>query len=187
MNKEITLIKIIFLIVLSFIILNLKNPYILTLIFFVLFFIFQFLKEKNKLNHRLIALMPIIIITFLLQLVFNKQLSLMSKIVFSYLVFSKVAVISTLVLLFVTTTSPSDIILTFWFFPDYLKLILTMTFYFIPVIFDEAKHIAIVQKSRGLKTFFLNPFPLIVPLLHRVMKRAEALSLTIASRGDSNR
>jgi len=60
---------------------------------------------------------------------------------------------------------------------------LTMTFYFIPIIFQESEQIILVQKSRGLKTFSWNIAPLIIPLLHRVFLRAELLALTIISRG----
>ena len=186
MNKVVTIINIILLLIFSFVILNIKDYRVTVFLLFILFIVFQLLKEKNKLNHHLIAFLPVIIITFLFQLIFNKQSTFMSNVFFSYLIFSKVAIISALVLLFVTVTSPANIISAFWFLSDDLRLILTMTFYFIPVIFDETKHISMVQKSRGLRSFFANPFPLIVPLLHRVMKRAEALSLTIASRGYDN-
>jgi energy-coupling factor transporter transmembrane protein EcfT len=119
-------------------------------------------------------------------LLFNQSVPVFQRFLSGASSFLKITVISLLIFFWITVTSTAEIISSLFFLPNNLKLLLTMTFYFIPSIIIETEQISAVQKSRGLKTFIFNPFPLIVPLLHRVMARAEGLSLTIASRGYEN-
>ncbi|MBU1500289.1 energy-coupling factor transporter transmembrane protein EcfT, partial [Patescibacteria group bacterium] len=71
--------------------------------------------------------------------------------------------------------------LAFNFLPKTFNFMLTITFSLIPVIFQEAKTIILLQKCRGYHS--LNPLPIIIPLLHRTLKRSEQIALTMASRG----
>jgi len=175
--------KIIFLITFTIATLNIKNYLFLTRLLFILF-IFLWLTPSRKLVFsRLKILLPVAIMIFVLQIIFNQSQSLIWRIEFAYFVFIRIAIVSLAVLFFITVVSTSEIILAFWFLPKNIKLVLTMTFYFIPTIFKETGQIILVQKSRGLKTFSWNIAPLIVPLLHRIFIRAEALSLAIISRG----
>lgn len=175
--------KIIFLIAFSILILNIKNYLFLTGLLFVLLIFLSLTPARKLIFSRLKILLPVAIMIFVLQIIFNQSQSFIWRIGFAYFVFIRITIVSLAVLFFVTVVSTSEIILAFWFLPQNIKLVLTMTFYFIPAIFKEAEQIILVQKSRGLKTFIWNITPLIIPLLHRIFLRAETLSLTIISRG----
>ena len=164
-------------------ILNIKNYLFLTGLLFILSIFLSLTPARKLVFKRLKILLPIAIMIFVLQIIFNQPQSLFLRIEFAYFVFIRIAIISLSVLFFMAVVSTSEIILAFWFLPQNIKLVLTMTFYFIPAIFMEAEQIILVQKSRGLKTFSWNITPLIIPLLHRIFLRAETLSLAIISRG----
>jgi energy-coupling factor transporter transmembrane protein EcfT len=99
----------------------------------------------------------------------------------------RIILISLSVLLFLSKTSLYELTRAFDFLPKRWLLLLIMTCYFIPAILSESEKISIIQKSRGLKmsslSFFSNLAALIIPLLHRIFKRAETLSLAMVSRG----
>lgn len=183
MKKTIILFKNFFIVFLSFFILYIKSPIALLVIFCFLLITNFLTSSKNQLIKRLIPLMSIGFFIIIFQLLFNLSVPVYERFLNGTFTFLKITIISLLIFFWITITSPLEIISSLYFLPNNLKLLLTMTFYFIPSIIVETQQISAVQKSRGLKTFVFNPFPLIVPLLHRVMKRAEALSLTIASRG----
>ena len=92
----------------------------------------------------------------------------------------RITTLSLMVFYYTATTSASQIVKNFYFLPKAWQLMLTITFSLIPVIFSEAKKISLVQKSRGYKN--KNPFPVIIPLLHRTLQRAEQLALVIETR-----
>jgi len=93
----------------------------------------------------------------------------------------KILSLSLLVFLYTSTTSISQISRTLNFLPKTFNFMLTITLSLIPVIFQEAKTIILLQKCRGYHS--LNPLPVIIPLLHRTLKRSEQIALTMASRG----
>jgi energy-coupling factor transporter transmembrane protein EcfT len=177
------LVKIILLIGLSSLILTSFNMELMIVVLAVLIVAISFTKSRKKIFPRLKALFPAGLLIFLLQLSFSPGVPLNDKLLFSFTVFSKLVVVSLMVLYFVSTTSPVRIVSAFFFLSENMRLMLTMTFYFIPIILDEAGRITVIQKSRGLKSFSWNIMPLVVPLLHRVFARAQALSLTLVSRG----
>ncbi len=178
-----TLLKIILLVGLSSFFLTSFNLILLLSALILLLIAISSTRSRKKIYPRLKALIPAGILIFVLQIAFSPGVPLNDKLLFSLTVFSKLTVVSLLVLYFVSTTSPANIVSSFFFLNEDMRLMLTMTFYFIPLILDEASQIMAVQKSRGLKSFSWNLMPLIVPLLHRVFTRAQALSLTIISRG----
>lgn len=186
MKKVLILIKNILIILFSFFILYLKNLIILLVLFFLLLFSNSIIISKKQLIKRLIPLVTIGCFIIIFQMLFNWSIPFSQRLMAGTISFLKISVISLLIFFWIAITSPAEIISSLFFLPNNLKLLLTMTFYFIPSIILETQQISVVQKSRGLKTFLFNPFPLIIPLLHRVMKRAETLSLTIASRGYEN-
>lgn len=183
MKKFFACLKTIFLIIFTITILNIKNYSFLTGLLLILVIFLWLTPAKKLIFKRLKILIPIALMIFVLQIIFNQAQSLSWRIEFAYFVFIRITIISLVVLFFMTVVSASEIILAFWFLPQNIKLMLTMTFYFIPAIFKEAEQIILVQKSRGLKTFSWNIAPLIIPLLHRIFLRAETLALAIIARG----
>ena len=182
MKRIIPIIKITFLIVSTLTILSLKNYLVLTGILFFLLLAFMLISPKLSVFNRLKMFIPLGFFILILQIVFNQRQSLFYGFLSTYIIWVRLVTISLVIFYFMAITSPLEIILAFWFFPQKIKLLLTMTFYFIPIIFQESEQIILIQKSRGLKNFFWNITPLIIPLLHRVFIRAELLALTIISR-----
>lgn len=175
--------KIFTLIILSAIILYTFNSLILTAILFILLVIFQFNQPKLSILNRLKVLLPLGVFIIIFQIIFNQSPLLIDKFLFGFVAFMRIAIVSILVLFYISVTSPMEIISVFWFLPKNFKLLLTMTFYLISAIFGESEKIILIQKTRGLKSTIWNPIPLMIPLLHRIFKRAETLALSISSRG----
>lgn len=140
-------------------------------------------KEKFKIFGRVSSILPIGIAIVTLQFLLNPAIATLDKLLFSGQVIMRLVNISLIVFYFVAAVSPSEIASFFLIFSKDISLLMTMTFYFIPLIYDEAGKITAAQKSRGLKSFKWNIFPLVAPLLHRVFTRAQSLSLSIVSRG----
>lgn len=167
----------------SLLVLYLKDAFLLTVIFILLFLALNIWPPKRPVIERLHAIMGAGIFIILFQLIFHPSPDLMTRFVFGYTVFIRILIISFSMLFFMSFTSSSEIIAVFRFLPEKMQLMLTITFYFIPAILEESARISQVQKSRGqikgMKAFF----SLMIPLLHRVLQRAETLSLTIVSRG----
>ncbi len=141
------LLKIVILIGSSTLVLASFNTTLLSVTLFLLLVAMFFTKSRKKIYPRLKALFPAGILIFILQLAFSPGVPLNDKLLFSYTVFSKLVVVSMMVLYFVSTTSPARIVSAFFFLSEDMRLMLTMTFYFIPLIFDEAFQIMVVQKS----------------------------------------
>ena len=181
MKKIITIFKIISLIFFSSVIFYIKNEIILTVLFILLLIILRIVPTKRPILERLKLLIPIGLLIFLFQIVFNQSLTLPERFLFGYLVFLRIVLVSLLVLLFTSLTSPKEIVSAFSFLPQQFQLLLMITFYLIPLIFDEWEKILLVQKSRGLGKG--NFIPVLIPLLHRIFQRAETLALTVVSRG----
>lgn len=175
--------KFISLILFSFVILHLKDSFLLSAIFLLLLVSLKIIPAKRPVEGRLKILLPVGFFIILIQLLFHQSSNMVTRLIFGYTVFIRLMIISLSVLFFMSVTSASEIITTLAFLPKKIRLVLTMTFYFIPAILDESDRISVVQKSRGLRSGLSSILPLVIPLLHRVFQRAETLSLTIVSRG----
>lgn len=90
----------------------------------------------------------------------------------------KIANLSLLVLLYTSTSSSNEISQVFSFLPAGLSLTLTIALNLIPAIFLEAQKIRLVQSSRGRR--LIGPLPLIIPLLHRTLRRSQQLAIILA-------
>lgn len=137
----------------------------------------SFLKLKNRLTPLLFSVVLLIIF----QLVFNSSQAYSVRLLQGFTAAFKILSLSLLVFLYTATTSITQISQVFNFLPKTVNFMLTITLSLIPVIFQEAKTIILLQKSRGYHSF--NPLPIIIPLLHRTLKRSEQIALTLSSRG----
>jgi len=147
----------------------------------IVFYGFSFLLESAKVIIKRLGLFLLIGFSiFIFQLFFNKSVLFQDRLFFSLISFFKIATISQIVFITVKIISPSEIINAFDFLSSSTKLLLGLTFYFIPLLTNELKTINLVQKSRGAKASL---FSLLIPLLHRVFQRSETLTFTILSRG----
>ncbi|NYZ75657.1 energy-coupling factor transporter transmembrane protein EcfT [Candidatus Micrarchaeota archaeon] len=89
-------------------------------------------------------------------------------------------------LLGIYTTDVESILqaLVFLKVPSELAFMLTVSIRFLPVVQERLNQIRISQAVRGYELApFSLPIPLIVPLLHSSLKRAEELAISLESRG----
>jgi energy-coupling factor transporter transmembrane protein EcfT len=183
MKKISPIFKILSLIFFSGGVLFLHELYLLSIIFILLTALLYLIDKERQVTNRLRMLLPVAIMIVTFQLIFNQSLNIYERLLIGYIVAVKIMVVSIMVLFFMSITSPSEIISGLYFLPSKFKLLLTMTFHFIPAIFNESEKITQVQASRGYKSKIWNISPVIIPLLHRTFQRAHILSLTIVSRG----
>lgn len=143
--------------------------------------------RKDKLSERIRPLILIVFLVIFFQVVFNHSLEMSARISLGLISGLKIFTISLLVFLFTSTTSPSDIASIFSFLPTKAQLLITMTLSLIPLVFEEAHKIRLVQSSRGNLgrkfNLFNGFFPVIIPLLHRTLIRSEQLAQVMESRG----
>ncbi len=136
------------------------------------------------LKLRLKALLFISLSIILFQLLFNYSLTPLGRLWQGIISAAKISLLSLLVFWYTAVFSPSQISRHFRFLPQPLPLMLTLTLALIPALFNEAKSIQMIQASRGASR--TNPFPLLIPLLHRIIQRSQHLALVMNSRGYKN-
>jgi len=91
-------------------------------------------------------------------------------------------------LMFVSTTLPSGIADALrWFrVPKSVAFTFSLAIQFVPILYREVREVRMAQMTRGAKlTGPMSVFPLIIPSFHKVMKRAEELSVSLECRGFS--
>ena len=185
MKKAITVFKIILLLSVNFFVFSTKNPFVLTALFLLMALIL--VPTKYSILSRLKAIVPICIIILLSQIIFYPSVTLGQRFLFGYIASMRIIIVSLSVFVFLALTALSEIVSVFRFLPKDWLLMLLITCYLIPVTLSEAERIKLVQKSRII---YKNPWKIVqniaalyVPLLHRVFKRAEVISLTVISMG----
>lgn len=166
--------KLIGLILISSALILINNLYFLVSSLLLLLLLTILKTSPSQLKNRLTPLFFTIVLVIIFQTLSARWLQ-------GFTAAIKILSLSLLVFLYTATTSINQIIQTFNFLPKNFNFMLTVTFSLIPVIFQEAKTIILLQKSRGYHR--LNPLPIIIPLLHRTLKRSEQIALTMASRG----
>lgn len=186
-NKTITAVKIIFLFIFNAVIFTVANAFLLSAILFILLLLG--LKMKYKLYNRLKTIIPVGLFIILFQIIFNNSLQFSERLLIGCIAAIRLISISLSVLLFLTYTSLLELSRLFSFLPGNSRLLFTLTCYFIPRVFDESDMISAVQKSRGAQinnwNITQNLASLIVPLIHRVFIRSEAISLSMITRGQA--
>jgi len=147
--------------------------------------------QKN--TQRQVKFIPLIILglsLLLFYLIFNTGYPLLYRLQLGLYSTLKITTLSLSVLCFTYSTSIRDILNFLSFLPKDVKLLIAITFSQIPVTLDETDKIISVQKSRGQNFKGLNIFKgiisVIIPLLHRNLKKADQLSIIIVARGYQN-
>lgn len=171
----------------STLIIFVKDIYLSSLFLIIILVLSAFTKTKRKLRERIYPLVSISLMVVFFQLIFNFSLDLSQRLIAGITAGEKIISLSLIVFIFTSLTSLSKIVEIFSFLPSSIQLMLTITFSLIPVILDESKKIMMVQLSKGHKMGKLNIFrnlpPIIVPLIHRSLKRAEQIGLVLEARG----
>jgi len=173
--------KLIALILISSALISINNLFWLFACLLILLLANIFNSALSQLKNRLTPLLLTVVLLIIFQLLFNSSQTYSVRWLQSLTAAIKILSLSLLVFLYTATTSINQISQTLNFLPKTFNFMLTITFSLIPVIFQEAKTIILLQKCRGYKN--LNPLPIIIPLLHRTLKRSEQIALTMTSRG----
>ena len=162
---------------------------LLSLLILMIIFIIV-IRSRNNLSERVSPLISIFFLILIFQIVFNTSLDLFSRIGKGFIAGLKILNLSLLVFFFTATTPLSRIGSVFSFLPKSMRLMLTITLSLIPVVFEEAKKITIAQNSRGYNTRQLNPIRsimhVLIPLIHRILRRSEQIAMVLESRGYGN-
>jgi len=178
--------KIAGLIAISAFILVLKN-YIAALLFFLSLFIpVIFIKKKRMFFLRIVFFIPVAFSLFIAYFLFNTGKSPENNMIMFVLTMSKLLSVSLIFFYFSYFVSPSSLIKSMSFLGKKTALMLTISLALIPVILEEAKQIIMVQKSRGVSFNYFNISSFIVPLIHRILIRAESLSTSILIRHEDH-
>lgn len=140
-------------------------------------------QKKSLLLTRLKLLSFIIIMIIIFQLVFNQPQPVTARILLGLQAGLKISNLSLLVLFFTQTTDLNQLFNSLKFLPHSAKLAITTTLALIPAILTQAQSIRLSQLNRGYDPKSLNPLPLIIPLLHQTIQRAQHLSKTLYLKG----
>lgn len=185
-----TRISIVILFFLSTVILFVRQTEILFIFSLTIMSVGLYLDRRHKLEDRIRPLFLVSALIILFQVIFNNALSIPSRLNQGLIASFKIFSLSMLVFILTTITSIKQIIDALSFIPRNIRLMIIITFSMIPAIFEESRKIMTVQNARGHNTKSINVIksfiPFIIPLLHRTLKRAEHLSLSLESRGYRN-
>jgi energy-coupling factor transporter transmembrane protein EcfT len=186
-HKNFTILKAILLLLISTTVLLTKNWLIIS------FLLIATIAATLKINsyaafwQRIKPLLFIAIFIVIFNVAFNFHEHYSIRLISGVIAAGKIIILSLLVFTFTSTTSLKEIIGIFAFLPKKLQLSLTITLNIIPAILEEIQKIKIAQKSRGLNSYSINPkksiFPIIIPLIHRALERAEHLAILLYSKG----
>lgn len=182
-----TRIKLFLLLTLTTLLLLVRHP--LWLFIFLLFVLLGSLLTIpfRKLKSRLQPLLIIALFIILFQLIFRQSVPLNERLLSSLSASAKILALSLSVLYFTSITSPGSLVEALSFLPESARLALTITFSLIPSVIEEGKQISLLQATRGYKSSFWQPLagitPIIIPLIHRVLNRAEKITLALYTKG----
>ena len=185
-TKLFTGLKIVSLILLSLLILASTSLLFSGVVFLILLITYRLLdRQKFWLNFKAVLIFFVFILVGRLLLVHN--LTLQENLQIAVLFFVRMGSITFLMFSFIKITSILEIARFLSFLPRQMRLLIIITFSFLPIIQKEFENIYIAQKVRHFRfnpiQFYKSFFPIFVPLLHRVLNRAEQIAVVIESRG----
>ncbi|MCL5798219.1 MAG: energy-coupling factor transporter transmembrane protein EcfT, partial [Patescibacteria group bacterium] len=161
--------------------------YVLSSAIFILLAYLVFLLSGTQVLYRLKPMLYVFILILAIQIFLNSHGSLSIRIFQGLSAWLKLTTLSLLMLAYTAVSSVSEIARVLSFLPRKIQLMLTITLSLIPVIFKEAQKIYMAQNSRGYNTKSLNmiknTFPIVIPLLHRILHRSEQIAMIMQSRG----
>ncbi len=159
----------------------------LSLLIFGIISLVAFYVDPNKFKKRMRFLGILFVLILVARIIFLQNFSLEERITQSLILSSRMFSITLIMLIFTAKVSLKEILIAFHFLPKVFRQMLTITFSFLPAIEKEVENVYSAQKSRGYKfsylRFYKSVFPLLVPLIHRTLKKAEQIAMVMESRG----
>lgn len=187
MKTVLTRLKFMFLIVSTTAMILLHNLWLLLGFCIGLLILSLFLSPKANVRGRLFSVGIVSLLVVLFQVIFNFTIPLPERFLIGLMTASRLIALSMIVLLFTETTSVSAIVDAFSFLPRKFCLMMTISFALLPTLMREVQMIQLMQQVRGLRANNFNPFrtflPIIIPLLHRTLTRAEHIAITLETKG----
>lgn len=185
MDRLFTISAIVFVIGFNYFVLSTENINILVPLFVAVYLCSMYLVGLKALR-RLRFFVTLFVFLFIFQLIFQASKDLELRFFASLTTVLQIATMSEMINIITRKISISRFIGGLFFLPKSAKLLVTITFSFIPFLFEEQQKISYVQKSRGIKTNFFGSFFTVIPLVHRVMQRSQDLALSINMKGYEN-
>ncbi len=179
--------KLFVIVVMTVFIASSHNLYVLLSAVLILLAFLIFWLSGTQVLYRLKPMLYVFILILAIQIFLGRQGSLSSRLFQGLSAFLKLTTLSLLMLAYTAVSSVSEITRVLSFLPRKIQLMLTITLSLIPIIFQEAQKIYMAQNSRGYNTKSLNmiknTFPIVIPLLHRILHRSEQIAMIMQSRG----
>jgi energy-coupling factor transporter transmembrane protein EcfT len=173
-------------IILSLMIIALDNIFLFIILSICLYTLSLF-KQSQRLFSRIKSLLLICLLIAFFDLLFYPSSDINIKINYALFASFRIMSLSMLVFYSLENIKTVELIKSLSFLPKQFVFALTLTLNLLNAVMDETGKISIIQKSRGLKSDAINPIksiiPIIIPLLHRSLTRAEQLSKVMISRG----
>lgn len=189
LNSVITISAIVFVVVVNYLLLSTQNIIILFAVFSATYIAgyLALSSSKRRVAQRVRFFATLFLFLFVFHVIFNRNSSLYTHFNSSLKTVLQIASISEMMLVLTGKISMSKFINGLFFLPQSMKMLITITFSFIPFLVEEQQKISLVQKSRGMGTTlqskFTGIFSTIIPLIHRLFRRSEDLALVIDMRG----
>jgi len=187
MKTLLTRLKFILLIAITSMMILLHNLLLLLPLCFGLIFLSLILSPKANMKARLFPIGSVCLFVVLFQLIFNPTVTLSERFVIGVVASFRLMALSLTVFLFTETTSVSKIVAALSFLPRKYCLMMTISFALLPTLMRETQTIKLAQQARGLQTRNFNPLrtflPIMIPLLHRTLIRAERIAITLETKG----
>jgi energy-coupling factor transport system permease protein len=187
MNATKTRLKLIGLLAASSSIVMVRDIRVIGVLFAATLVLFIICSQAVNLTKRLMPLLTISLFVLCFQVIFNQAIPLTMRIGVGLTTGIKIMTLSLAVFLFSLTTSPSNLLWAFSFLPYTFRLTLTISLSLLPILLKEIGEVKRAQQARGFRTSLRKPFssliPIIVPLLHRTLSRAEHIAMVLETRG----
>ena len=187
MNKFKVLGIFLLLVLVNIFVINIRNVAFLLIIGAFIYSISLIFNLHQEIIRRIRLFLFLGIFILLFQLAFNHVGTVLQRLTLGLSVILEIAIISESVFVVMKIISPAEIVKSLNFLPKSIQILLSMTFYFIPLLMKEYEYIRLVQRSRGLGSTLISRLfsavYIIIPLLHRVFQRSETITYTILSRG----
>ena len=168
-----------------------SNISALVLLFIFLFIASYYWLKKKDFTRRINFFIDLFIALFVFQVLVNLRTLGFGQILASTIKTTlQLFVVTQSIYIVIQKISLTKMLNAFSVLPVKIRLILVLTFSFIPFVIKEYDHISLIQKTRGVGSnwygkIFGSIF-IFVSLIHQVIRRSQSVALAIALKGYEN-